>query len=440
MISIAVPPGHRLAGTVRVPPSKSATNRALILAAQSEEAVLLRAPLHSADTEALVACLNKMDVRIRREGEDLRVCGPLPAICSPSSRMLERRLDAGESGTAFRFLLALAATTPGRYVLDGAARLRDRPVAELVEALRAIGGRIRYLGAAGHPPLSVEGEELQGGGVFVDVSRSSQFLSALLLVGGRLAHGLRIRVSGDAVSAPYVETTLDLLRCFGVRWEREPDGFHVHPGLPGASEYAVPGDYSSAIALAVAVAVSGGEASLRGLEEPSSQADRAAFDVLAQMGAVLDFAEGTWSVRGGPLRCVDVRAADFPDAVPVLAAAAAFGSGASVFRGVGHLRYKESDRLGALVDLLARCGIRAEAPEDALTIFGESDVSAFSGPHTELRDPQLPPLLPTFNDHRIGMAAAILATCRPGVLVEEPGCVRKSYPRFFADLGGLMAR
>ena len=423
---LAFPPAKRVRGTVPAPPSKSATNRALVLASLSETAVEISRPLESEDTRALRRCLAAMGARFQTVPAGLRVGGPLAA---PTDR--ETPLDAGESGTAARFLAALACATPGRFLLTGAGRLRERPVGELVEALRSAGAAIEYAGAPGHLPLAITGGSLRSGRIAVDASRSSQFLSALLLAAPAVAGGLTVVSAGGVASAPYVETTLECLRAFGHEVSgglAGGEGIRVKRGGDISRRYEVPGDYSSALPLLAAAGAAGGEVTVTGLVTPSADADALALPVLERMGVELAWGTGavTARARRGALSPVSVVATDFPDAVPALAALAALAQGESRFEGIAHLRLKESDRIAALAALLTAAGARASATEKSLVV--EGPVRPREGGVVRL---------PSFGDHRIAMAGGLLSLALPDLMIESPDCVSKSYPSFFEDLATI---
>lgn len=422
---LAFPPARSLRGTVRVPPSKSATNRALLVAALTEAPVEIVGPLESEDTLSLRRCLAAMGATIAPSAGGLRVSGPLRGAAG-----IETALDAGDSGTAARFLAAAAAATPGRFFLSGSPRLCERPVGELVAALREAGASIEYRGREGFLPLAIDGGKLRSREIAVDASRSSQFVSALLLSGVAVEGGLRVRAAGRMASGPYIATTLEVLRDFGHGADPGPL-FGARRGSRTPERYTVPGDYSSAVPLAAAVGAAGGEIALSGLRWPSADADAGALPVLEKMGVAIASAPGslTVSAGGGGLRPVSAAATDFPDAVPALAALAMLAPGESVFSGVGHLRLKESDRLASLVALATAVGARAVASEGALAITGPARPPAGGVVRVE-----------TFRDHRIAMAAGLLSLRLPGLLIEDPDCVAKSYPRFFRDLDALVLR
>ena len=431
--ALAFPPARRLQGAVRVPSSKSATNRALVLAALSETPVTLARPLDSDDTHALRRCLVAMGARIDDVSEGLSVSGPLGLERGASAGPV--LLDARDSGTAARFLTALACATPGEFRLTSSPRLQERPFAELVAALRDLGAEIEEEGVPGCLPLRVRGRTFSGGRATVDASRSSQFLSALLLLGAAAGGGsVEVSAAAAIVSRPYADLTLDSLRAFGHSVEGDGDGpWRIRRGSRSPSRYDTPGDFSSAIPLLAALGVCGGEIRLAGVALTSREADARAVPVLREMGVEIEAGDDGGVVaraERGALRAVTAAASEFPDAIPALAALAAFAPGESRFDGIGHLRWKESDRLAALADLLTRAGAQAIAKKDSLFVrgpLGSPDSNEFAR-------------LPTFRDHRIAMAAAILSLGRRRLLIDDPDCVAKSYPRFFSDLDSLFLR
>jgi 3-phosphoshikimate 1-carboxyvinyltransferase len=422
---LVFPPARQVRGTVVAPPSKSGTNRALVLAALSRRVVRLVRPLDSEDTRVLVRCLAAMGASIAVTPDGLAIHGPLGGA---SGREVE--LDAGESGTAARFLTAVCAVTPGKFLLTGAPRLRERPMGGLVTALAALGARIAFRGGQGVLPLAIEGGGLVSRTVTVDASQSSQFVSALLLAGAASEGGLAVRTVGSVASSPYVAMTVESLRAFGHTVDTDV-GLDVRPARVAPERYEVSGDFSSALPLLAASGVAGGEISVEGLTWPSADADALAVSVLERFGLAISAESGRVAAAGGAgLTPAVVRATDFPDAVPALVALAAFAPGVSRFEGIGHLRWKESDRIQALVRLLESAGVEAAAEEEAISVSGPP---APNGSHGVRR-------LPTFGDHRIAMAGALLSLRLPGLAIENPDCVGKSYPSFFRDLDRLVLR
>ncbi|MGH9367683.1 MAG: 3-phosphoshikimate 1-carboxyvinyltransferase [Thermoanaerobaculia bacterium] len=419
---LVLPRAKEVRGAVRAPSSKSATNRALLLASLSSEPVEIVRPLGSGDTAALLGCLRAMGARISEAPDAVTLSGPLSA-----GTFRETLLDAGDSGTAARFLAAVCAAIPGRFRLDGSQRLRERPMEELVASLRSAGAEISCPRQEGFLPLAIRGGTLLSGAISVDAGRSSQFLSALLLAAVAVPGGLTVRSTGGVASAPYVEATLEALEAFGHEVRRHADAFAVRRGGAGPNRYEVPGDHSSAVPLLAAAGAAGGSVTVVGVSRHSRAADARALAVLERMGIALEAGPDrvTATAVPGSLRPVEVEATDFPDSVPPLAALAALARGESRFGGIGHLRFKESDRIGALATLIAAAGGEARAAETELVVAGGLPSGGALA------------VLPTSRDHRIAMAAALLSLARGHCLIEDPGCVAKSYPGFFRDLAGL---
>ncbi|MDX1502049.1 MAG: 3-phosphoshikimate 1-carboxyvinyltransferase [Thermoanaerobaculia bacterium] len=412
-----IPGGRRFAGRVEPPPSKSLTNRHLVLALLARRPVVIERPLVSEDTDALAAALETLGFTLRRGRGEL-------AIEPPARPAREAAIDCRASGTMARFLTAALAALPGRFRLDGGARLRERPLGPLATALETLGARFAWEGRRGHLPVTVAGGTLRGGEVELDAGLSSQFLSALLMAALGALDEVRVRVRA-LTSAPYVELTLRAMAEWGGRVESEGEGYRVVPGITPPRRLRVPGDDSSACYPAAAAALTGGEARLAGLARESAHPDRRFFALLEEMGARCEWLGQELLVRGtGALRAVDADLSEMPDQVPTLAVLAPFARGTTVIRNVAHLRLKESDRLAAVAAGLESAGARASVAADGLTIPG---LWAHRPP------PGRPALVETFGDHRIAMSFALLGLVRPGLSVADPGVVEKSYPGFWRD-------
>lgn len=419
MTAIEVPWGRRVHGEVRIPPSKSATNRALNLALLAGREITVERPLAAADTEAFLTALETLGTRVERRATAVRLV--------PGRSPARALIDCGASGTMARFLTASLAALPGAWRLDGTARLRDRPLGPLLTALRSLGARIECEAREGHLPLAIEGTELTGGGVQLDAGESSQYLSALLMAATRAAAPVRIEVTG-LTSAPYVELTVEAMERFGARVDRPgPEVFAVAPGLTPPPVHSIEGDMSAACYFAAAAALTGGRVELAGLGRETRQGDRRFLEILGRMGARVEWPRSDRLVvsAGEGLLAVEVDMGSLPDQVPTLAAIAPFAAGTSRIRNVSHLRIKESDRLAACAAELQRAGASVEETPDGLVVPG-----VWSG--------QAPPAAPieiaTHDDHRIAMSFALLGLGRPGVRIAEPGVVAKSYPSFWEDL------
>jgi 3-phosphoshikimate 1-carboxyvinyltransferase len=410
-------------GRLVVPPSKSVTHRQLALALLARRPLEVVRPLRAEDTGLFLEVLRRLGWRIEERGAERLVLGP------PASQPAAAELFCGNAGTLFRFLVGVLASVPGRWTLDGTARLRERPVGPLAAALAQLGVEIGWLGEPGYPPLVVRGGTLAGGEASVEAGESSQYLSALLLAALAAPAPTRLVVR-SLTSHPYVDVTRDLIRQWGGRVEREGDLFTVEPGLVPLASVVVEGDFSAAAYPAAAAVLTGGEVILGGLRRGSAQGDRAFLDVLATMGAGVEWrGEDLWVSGSGSLQAVDADLAALPDQVPTLAALAPFARGTTRIRNVPHLRIKESDRLAAMAAELGRVGAAIEERPDGLVI---------PGGWADAAPPADPVTVGTWGDHRIAMSMALVGLRRPGISISRPEVVSKSYPQFWDDLLGLL--
>ena len=419
--------GRRARGRLLVPPSKSATHRHLALALLAGRPVTVRRPLRAEDTELFLAALRRLGWRVELAGE-------AAALTPRERRAAAAEIDCGNAGTLLRFLVAVLAAVPGEWTLDGTPRLRERPVGPLVAALAELGGAVTWRGVPGHPPLTVHGGSLRGGEASLDAGESSQYLSALLLAGAAAPQPVRVTVRA-LTSAPYVDVTLAILREWGGRATAAGGEYRVEPGLAAPQAVTVEGDWSAAAYPAAAAALTSGEVALAGLSRTSAQGDRRFVDLLAAMGATVAWHGDELVVRGGGsglasgLRGIAADLGDVPDQVPTLAALAPFAAGTTQITGVPHLRIKESDRLAAMAQELARVGAAVVEHPAGLTVEGTWAVAP---------PPEQPVVVDAHGDHRIAMSMALVALRRPGVRIGDPGVVAKSYPGFWSDLEGLL--
>jgi 3-phosphoshikimate 1-carboxyvinyltransferase len=407
-----------LAAEVSVPGSKSLTNRALVAAALAEGTSHIEGALVADDTEAMASCLGSLGVAVRMEGTTWTVTGwgrPMPGPAF---------LDARQSGTTARFLAPVLALGRGRYRLDGSPQLRARPLGPSLSALRALGVSVEENGEPGHLPVTVVASGLPGGTVRVRADTSSQFVSGLLLAAPRAAADLTLEVDGTAVSKPFFDLTVAVMRAFGA--EVSQDGyerFEVRSSGYQPTDYEVEPDASSAASFLAAAALCGGRVTVQGLGSDTRQGDARFADVLALMGAKVTRTGASTTVVGtGQLRAVDVDLADLADMAMTVAVLAAFADGPSTIRGVGFIRGHETDRIAAVVSELARCGIRADATDDGWVVHpGE--------PHAATVE--------TYDDHRMAMAFALVGLRVPGIGIADPGCVGKTFPGFWSVLESL---
>jgi 3-phosphoshikimate 1-carboxyvinyltransferase len=434
----AIPSGRVARGRLRVPPSKSLSHRYLNLALLAGQPLVIERPLLADDTSLFLAALAQCGFKVEYlpRQEEVHLQPPAGGVAPPGEPV---EIFCGNAGTMLRFLIASLAALPGRWRLDGVARLRERPIGPLVEALRALGAGISYRERPGRLPLEIDGATLAGGVTRLDAGASSQFLSALLMAGLAAPRPVSVEVT-SLTSAPYVEVTLAAARRCGGRIET-PSGdardardsniatYRVFPGLALPPRLRVEGDASAACYPAAAAALTGGSVVLEGLAADSPQGDRRFLGLLAAMGAEIAWQGGDVEVRGGPLSAVAADLSAMPDQVPTLAALAPFARGTTRILNVAHLRLKESDRLAAMARELRRLGAEVEEGPDRLDVAG----SWCDAPAPEDRV-----IVDAHDDHRIAMSLALVGLRRPGVAVAAPQVVAKSYPDFWRDFLGLL--
>lgn len=401
---------------VRVPGSKSITNRALLAAAMAEGASTLRGALTADDTEAMVGAVSALGASVDRQGTTWTVQGTGGA--APAG---ERAVDARQAGTVARFVPAVAAATGATVRVDAAPQMRSRPMGPLIEALRQLGAAVEEDGRAGHLPIVVKGP-FASRGTELAGSASSQFLSGLLLAGPLMAEGLEVRLTSELVSRPYALMTAAVMAAFGATAEVSDEVCRVAPGGYREADYAIEPDASAASYFFAAAAITGGRVRVEGLGRDSMQGDMAFLDVLARMGASVEVGDDSSVVNGGSLQGIDVDLADLSDTAPTLAVVAAVADSPTRVRGIGFVRSKESDRIGAVVEELRRCGVDAAEEDDGFTVRP-------GGVHGAVVDPH--------DDHRLAMAFAVLGLRVPGIDVADPSCVAKTFPEFFDVLEGL---
>jgi 3-phosphoshikimate 1-carboxyvinyltransferase len=411
-----IPRIERFAATVTVPPSKSYSVRALLLGAMSEGVTRITNCLDSDDTRYAFEALRAIGFDVSGSFAKELVIGPRVSISSN-----EVSLFVGNAGTAMRFLTGWLAFTPGRFVLDGEERMRNRPIGDLVDVLHGIGCEVEYAEREGFPPLRIRGKLMRGGfEVSVSADTSSQFASALMMGAATLPGGITINLARLA-SAPYLDITADILMSFGARVEREGNRISVSARQLAREEYRVEGDYSSASYWFAAAAATNGTARVRGLASPTAQGDAGFADILHAMGCRITVAsdeivvEGPPRLRGGRFDCNRT-----PDIVPSLAAIAPLAEAPVEIVNVANLRVKESDRIATVTSELRRLGATVEEFPDGMRIQpGWSDA---------------PATIETHNDHRIAMAFAVAGLARSGVTIGDEKVVSKSYPRFWRTL------
>jgi 3-phosphoshikimate 1-carboxyvinyltransferase len=424
---LMVPFEHPVAGTVRVPGSKSLTNRALVLAAlargkeSGQENSVLEHALQSEDTEIMVDCLQRLGIGLQTDWPSRRV-----TIAGCGGRIPATRADlfVGNSGTTMRFLTAILGAARGRYRLDGIERMRERPIGDLLAALAQLGVQTKCERHEGYPPVIMETNGLHGGLVRVCGSLSSQFVSGLLIAAPLAEGDIVLELEGDLVSRPYVDMTVRIMKHFGASVETDGVGhYRVHGRQRYQPRcYVIEPDASAASYFFAAAALTGGCVTVPDLDRGSLQGDVRFVDLLAEMGAKLESGAEGLTVRGGGLHGIAADMNDISDCVMTLAAVACFAEGATTIRKVAHVRHKESDRLHALATELRRIGALVQEFDDGLRIEPRPLHGA---------------VMETYGDHRLAMSWALIGLRVPGISIRDPGCVAKTYPNFFADLERL---
>ena len=412
--------------SVRVPGSKSITNRALELAALTasrEFDTVLDGALRSEDTEVMVECLRRLGFHINTDwtASQIRVHRP------PTDRIIpvdHADLFVANSGTSMRFLTAMVALGQGRYRLDGVPRMRERPIDDLLDGLRQLGVEAFSENGDGRPPVIIEANGLPGGEVYVKADTSSQFFSALLIVASFARGDISLWIEGRLVSAPYVSMTQAMLERFGLEFDAAFWPIHVFaPQRPAPLDrYVIEPDASAASYFFAAAAITGGRVTVQGFPSESLQGDLAFAALLARMNCSIGRSAEGISVIGGPLHGIDVDMNDISDTVMTLGAVACFADGPTTIRNVAHIRHKETDRLSALATELRRIGADVVERDDGLTITP---------------GPLHGAVIETYNDHRMAMSLALVGLKIPGIIIDNPACVAKTYPRFFEDLERL---
>jgi 3-phosphoshikimate 1-carboxyvinyltransferase len=418
-------PVARMAGTVRLPGSKSISNRTLLLAALARGTTELKGLLDAEDVERMRAALATLGVHLirRKDTGDWTVEGVAGEF--PVKRA---SLFLGNAGTAFRPLAATLALAGGDYELSGVARMHERPIGDLVDALRSLGAEIRYLGSDGYPPLAIApGKIRRGGAVSIRGGVSSQFTSALLMSLPVAGGGATVDIVGELISKPYVEMTLKLMERFGVAATRE-EWRRVR--IPASAAYSSPGailvegDASSASYFLAAGAIGGGPVRVEGVGRASIQGDVDFASTLQRMGADVSWTDTAIEVRAN--RRLDAIEADFnamPDAAMTAAVVALFARGTSTLRNIGSWRVKETDRIAAMATELRKLGASVSEGDDWLAIQ----------PPVKLQ----PATIDTYDDHRIAMCFSLAVLGGVPIRINDPGCVRKTFPAYFDEFRAL---
>jgi len=424
MSKIEIPSlSHPLNATVDVPGCKSITNRALVIAALAQGDSFLEKALFSEDTDWCERCLQKLNIPV--------ISDPVATSFAISGRggqipATQADLFVGNAGTAARFLTALVVLGHGDYRFDGIPRMRQRPMGDMLTVLQELGTPTTFEGEAGFMPYTLHSRGFAGGHIQIKADKTSQQLSGLLIIAPYAQQDTTIEVVGELVSKPYIEITLQVMRDFGVEvtqhgWEKFviPAG-QVYQGR----NYLIEPDASNASYFFAAAAVTGGRVRVNGLTKFSGQGDAQFVQVLAQMGCQVTATEHYTELQGpSQLHGLDIDLNGMSDMVPTLAAIAPFADSPVTIRNVEHIRWKETERIKAVVTELERMGAQVEEFRDGLTVYP----SALHGAEIE-----------TYNDHRMAMAFAVTGLRVSGVVIKEPECTGKTFPDYFEQFSKMI--
>jgi len=427
---LCVQPIAAARGEMRLPGSKSMSNRALLLAALAQGTTTLSGLLDADDTRVMIAALQALGVDIAREGAVAHVTG-----CGGRFPVTTAQLHMGNAGTAMRSLAAALAFAGGHYCLDGVARMRERPIGDLVEALNAMGARITYLGVPGYPPLQIEAAAAAPSDPEIPVVRvrgnvSSQFLSGLLMAAPARApvQGIEVAVEGELISQPYVAMTVAMMKAFGARITGSGGRYHVEPGnYVSPRSYAIEGDASGASYFLALGAIAGGPVRVSGVGRGSLQGDLQFTGVLAAMGAHVEVGDDWVQVRApaGRLRAIETDATAIPDAAMTAAVLALFADGTTRINGIGSWRVKETDRIAAMATEISKLGAEVRSGSDWIAVTAPGHAREA--------------WIDTYDDHRMAMCLALAAALGVPVHIRDPRCVSKTFPDFFDELERLRA-
>ncbi|MFM8577704.1 MAG: 3-phosphoshikimate 1-carboxyvinyltransferase [Planctomycetaceae bacterium] len=409
-------------GRVRPPGSKSITNRALVCAALARGPSTLRAVLDSQDTRVMVAGLASLGFEIHADwlARTVRIKGGEGRVPAATAS-----IDCAASGTTMRFLSAVCGLGEGPYRLDGTPRMRKRPIGDLVESLVVLGCSASAESEGGCPPVVVSGGIIERE-VAVRGATSSQFASALAMIGPCLRDGLKLSFEGVCVSMPYLEMTRRVMESFGASLRLASDGtWFIAPGCYDGRDYDIEPDASAASYFFAAAAITGGRVTVEGLAKQSLQGDVAFCAVLERMGCTVTWGSDSITVSGRATRGIDVDMNAISDTVPTLGVVALFADGSTRIGNVSHIRDKETDRLADLARELRRLGADVEERFDGLTIHPRSLSGA---------------VMSTYDDHRMAMSLALAGLVIPDVSIADPGCVAKTFPDYWRTIGSLVGK
>lgn len=412
-------------GTLRIPGSKSLTNRALMIAALAKGQSRLTGYLDSDDTKYMVQALKQLGVAIQYDGDQLKIIG-----CAGTLQAVSDEIYIENAGTAARFLTAALTLGQGRYILTGNRRMQERPMFDLISALNSIGANVVEQQTKGCLPIAIKATGFSGGDIAIDGRRSSQFVSALMMVAPFGKSDTKINIKHSLVSRSYVEMTAEVMKEFGVSCEFGPNHqiYIANEQVYRARSYHIEGDGSSASYFFALAAICKSHITIYGLTRTSTQGDLGFVDILAQMGCVVDRADDHISLRYGDLRAVEVDMNTMSDVAMTLAVVAIFAKGTTKIFNVGNMRLKECDRIRAIVTELRKLNVEVREWDDGFSVKGVGDqIEALTACEFD-----------TYDDHRMAMALTLIGLRIDGIVVNNPACVSKTFPRYFDYLFKLL--
>ncbi len=412
--SITIPLSSPVAGKIRIPGSKSLTNRAILIAALAKGTSRLEGILHSDDTHYMITVCKQLGSKFYDEPGAIRIIG-----CDGKLLSCEEELYVENAGTAARFLTAILTLGKGQYILTGNQRMQERPIKDLLDALNSLGSQVIDTRGTGCPPVEIFARGLSGGYVNIPGDKSSQYISAIMIAAPYAEKQTTIRITGHLVSRTYVEMTRDIMATFGVnsQWI-DNNTLSIKSGQHYiAQDYWIEGDASSASYFFGMAAVTGGKMTVSGLKPDSTQGDSGLLGILEQMGCSVVWKDNEVTIQGGSLVGVDVDMNTMSDVAPTLAVVALFAEGETRINNVANMRIKECDRISAVVTELKKLGAKVEEWEDGLSITGSGKYNGAE--------------LHTYNDHRMAMALSLAGLKIPNVTILNPQCVSKTFPNFY---------
>ena len=424
MNQLRIEPISKVSGTINIPGSKSISNRALLLATLAKGTTTLTNLLDSDDIRYMLASLKQLGVNYRLS-ENNTVC-ELQGLAGPLNAAEAQTLFLGNAGTAMRPLCAALTLGQGEFTLTGEPRMEERPIGDLVDALRQLGADVTYLKNEGFPPLSITSTGLNGGDVEIAGDLSSQFLTALLMVAPLAQGDVNIKIKGELVSKPYIDITLSLMEKFGVKVQNNDyQSFVIKAGQSYQSpgKVLVEGDASSVSYFLAAGAIQGGEVKVTGVGKLSIQGDVKFADVLEKMGAQIEWGDDYIIARKAKLTAVDLDMNHIPDAAMTIATAALFATGTTHIRNIYNWRIKETDRLAAMATELRKVGAIVDEGHDYISVTPPEKLNTAA--------------IDTYNDHRMAMCFSMMAFADCGITINDPECTSKTFPNYFKQFSAL---